>query len=342
MPFLAYRATAYALLAIATLLIHAAHAAQGSADGNAQSPKCSLKQLAALEVGVLGNDVVLPVELDGHRGIMALRPDTANSFVWDHVVREGWLPRHQIIGRMGFQPPPAEVMPHSPEAKNMKWIQEQATFKSLILGALDFGEGHLLIAPPAPEDLRDLQAPTLGLLGMDALLQIDFELDLAHGRMNVFSQNHCPGQVVYWSRDYASVPLFRDQIGRMFFVVQLDGKQVQASIAPAMATSTITTELAKRLYGFDPQPADADSVHKMQIAAPGLTIDNAKLGTRDVNRECVLRIHDTARTGVAYESRPLCLSEYPLYIGRDILEDLRLFFAMKEKKLYFTAANAAN
>jgi hypothetical protein len=35
---------------------------------------------------------------------------------------------------------------------------------------------------------------------------VDFELDLAHNKLSLFSQDHCPQVGLYWSDTYASVP----------------------------------------------------------------------------------------------------------------------------------------
>jgi hypothetical protein len=44
----------------------------------------------------------------------------------------------------------------------------------------------------------------VGILGMDFLSRFDIEPDVTKGKFNLYSQDHCPGQVVYWSDTYAS------------------------------------------------------------------------------------------------------------------------------------------
>jgi hypothetical protein len=47
------------------------------------------------------------------------------------------------------------------------------------------------------------------ILGLDILTMFDVELDLAHHKINLFAKDHCPGKVIYWTKNagVASVPM---------------------------------------------------------------------------------------------------------------------------------------
>src|SRR5215469_12530498 len=74
---------------------------------------------------------------------------------------------------------------------------------------LGLGETHA-------SDLRFLVWPTpsfskqelAGALGTDLLRNYDVDIDFAAHKLNLFSQDHCPGKVVYWaSNNVAVVPM---------------------------------------------------------------------------------------------------------------------------------------
>ena len=50
-----------------------------------------------------------------------------------------------------------------------------------------------------------------GDLGTRMFEKVDLELDIAGGKFNLFSSDHCPGNVVYWTKNYAELPLKRDR-----------------------------------------------------------------------------------------------------------------------------------
>ncbi len=39
----------------------------------------------------------------------------------------------------------------------------------------------------------------VGVIGTDLLGKFDVDLDIAHKKLNLFSPDHCKGQVVYWT-----------------------------------------------------------------------------------------------------------------------------------------------
>ncbi len=175
---------------------------------------------------------------------------------------------------------------------------------------------------------------------------MDFELDLAHRKFNVFSQDHCEGQVVYWSDRYSSAELQHGKTGELFFAMELEGKKVYAAISNSRPTSSIGTDVTRAFFGFDATtPACRTSIgpdgsinhyRTMQLTAPGLTVTNARvqLVDRDDN-DCPL---DRSRKIARYR----CAGGYPMYLGTDVLKQLRLYFARKEGKLYYTSAEASS
>jgi hypothetical protein len=64
------------------------------------------------------------------------------------------------------------------------------------------------------------------------------------------------GVVVYWTDNYSSARIKRGPLGSYYFAIELEGKTLQASIPTAVASTTISTEMTRRLYGFDETSKD--------------------------------------------------------------------------------------
>ncbi len=219
-----------------------------------------------------------------------------------------------------------------------------AEYEELTVGDLKYSKGFFLVAP-MPIDTPVIEGvEVIGWLSGSAFRGVDFELDLAHRKFNVFSQDHCPGEVVYWSDQYSSAELLRGKTGELFFAVELEGKKVYAAISNSRPVTTIGTDVTRAFYGFDKSSPGIEEVRApdgaayhyraMQLTAPGLTVTNARIQLIDHDGdECPL---DRGRKLARYR----CVGGYPMYLGSDVLRQLRLYFARKEGKLYYTSAEA--
>ena len=151
---------------------------------------------------------------------------------------------------------------------------------------------------------------------------------------------------MYWSDTYASAPLYRGKLGELYFPMELEGKKVQTTISPSDRFTTLTTDVTRLFYGFDESSPgveaerEADDVtyhyRAMQLTAPGLTVSNAKIRLRKPQKGCQLELPARRTSGAGYE----CMGAHPMKLGRNVLQKLRLYFATKEKRLYFTSAEA--
>jgi hypothetical protein len=77
----------------------------------------------------------------------------------------------------------------------------------------------------------------------------------------------------------------------------------------------------------------------MRLTAPGLTVSDTRIRL-SVPRQlggCILETRGRKGGGVGYTG---CENVYPMSLGRNILTQLRLYFATKEQILYFTAVGA--
>lgn len=298
----------------------------GAAEQAAAAPKpdCRLKQLGSLDLA-LRDGVLVPVTLNGHAGYMELELDYARSSFYQGAVAAIGLPHFNLNGRVGSY-------------WNGEQIKQAAKFDSLVLGNANFAKGELLVVPIP--DTGDV----FGSLGMSFFAPVDFELDLRHRKMKLFAQDHCPGDVVYWSEEFASVPLRTGVLGDLYFDMELEGKKVQATWSPDSSTTTVTTDTTMRLFGFDEHStgvvverdaAGESEAHyrAMRLTAPGLTATNTKIMLIPRRRG------GCGKTGGLIAAAQDCIARPPLLLGRNVLEAMHLYFATKERVLYFTAAD---
>jgi hypothetical protein len=232
-----------------------------------------------------------------------------------------------------------------------KLISEYAVAQILTFGTLQMLHAQFLLVPRTAESsaLSDPGAD-VGAIGLDMFSKVDFELDFMNKKLNLYSQEHCPGSVVYWANNYASTPFRRGAMGEAYFPFEIEGKKIEASLSTGTSITTLTTDATKRLYGFDEHSADIETrkdsegnvtaqYRAMAITTPGLNVTNTQiqLAQRPM-KECSLQLRGRG-DGVAQYFN--CTgSEAPLHIGLNVLEKLHLYFATKENVLYFTAADA--
>lgn len=285
---------------------------------------CPLKQLGSVDLTIDG-EILVPATVDGHAGFMVLNVGDGGTFLWDSFVQNAGLHKRQVL----------------PITFQSNLINTAARVKNIVVGSMGFGRGSFYVSPPVwvkPADQFGM--PVIGALGMDVLASVDFELDVAHRKLNVFSHEHCTGHVVYWTDKAAALPLHRDQLGNIYIDLVLDGRKLEAMLVMGRETTGLRKDVAKRLYGFDTGPAGSpDRYIAMSMTTPGLTAYNVRVSLETpsrLDRGCTL----TTAAGVASFRRD-CTGVYPLEIGRNVLRSLRLYFATKEKVLYVTAADAS-
>ncbi|HEY5337796.1 MAG TPA: retroviral-like aspartic protease family protein, partial [Rhizomicrobium sp.] len=96
-----------------------------------------------------------------------------------------------------------------------------------------------------------------GLLGADLLRHYDVDLDIANHKLNLFTQDHCPGKVIYWPASaVAVVPFHIAQSGHIVLPVELDGQSVDAILDTGAGYSILDLETAEHQFGLQPGATD--------------------------------------------------------------------------------------
>lgn len=211
-------------------------------------------------------------------------------------------------------------------------ITEMAYAHSLKMGPLVTGRVGVMVAPA-----QALSSDTDGLFGPDVMNNYDVEIDYAHARFGLFSQDHCPGQVVYWTREpYARVPMHVDESWHISVPVTLDGKPVTAFIDTGAERSIMTQSVAKAIFGIgpdDPRLTKRENVSVNETAPTtiyhypfaSLALEGITVGHPDIDI-----MPDAAFGGNGPQ----------LIVGAGVLRQLHLYLAYREQVLYATPAES--
>ena len=286
---------------------------------------CRLKQLASIDLDI-GVYVSMPVTLDGTAARMGLSTAAAISSI---------SKRDADAMGLAITKAPASLM----------GTQGMVTVRSFSLGSYEVGKVQMLVnnGPANPA-----VPPFIGWFALTSLLGVDFELDFAHNKLNLFSTTHCAGNVVYWTEKAASVPYSLDMTGVPVFPIELDGKKIAATVQAGGSDTKLRTDFAKALYGFDEHSPGIETraldsgksvnhYRAMKMTTRGLSITNADVELIPGAKGCVVSSFSGPEHSAAYQN---CYGSLPLTLGLDVLRHLRLYFATQEHILYFTAADA--
>jgi len=289
---------------------------------------CRLRQLASIDL-TIGTVVLIPVVLDGTSAFMGLNSNLPVSTISLQVATEMRL-------AIGKAPPPFSNTPGL------------VSINSLSLGSYDIGKVQLLVTRNGRIEMPGLP-PSVGSIALPGVFRMDYELDFAHNKLNLFSTNHCPGNVVYWTDKAAAIPYTIDKVGIPVFPIELDGKKIAAALQVGGSTTRLKTDFTKQLYGFDEHSLGVRSdtsdsgktvnhYRAMKMTLPGLSVTNADVQlVPGLAKSCELSLDSGPEHSATYK---YCFGNPPLMLGLDVLQHLRLYFATEEHMLYVTAADA--
>jgi hypothetical protein len=169
-------------------------------------------------------------------------------------------------------------------------------------------------------------------LGMSAFTHLDFELDFAAGKMYLYSQSRCGAGVVHWADNFARVPM-RDG----YLVAELNGQKIETGLATVAGATWLDAEAASTLFDIVLSIADGDSQDFvfMSLTAEGIEIMDANVQIAGVDHGIDCRLHSSQGRDRAAGYFG-CENSYPFNLGLDIIQTMHLYFATRERALYFT------
>ncbi len=219
---------------------------------------------------------------------------------------------------------------------------EQFADIDFTLGELSYRRAHFLIDPNSEVGARYSRPEVVGIMGMDLLWKMDLELDLAHRKLNLYEHSQCGRRVFDDADNVNTVPLRRDAFGNVFFPMELDGRKLEALLATSAPETTLSTDVTKRVYGFDRNSSGIESVtdlnghgiaqyRAMQLTASGMTLIDEKIRLTDPPDDAC---HLTRKAdAIGYTG---CLYRYPLRLGIDVLSRMHVYIATQENFMYYT------
>jgi hypothetical protein len=315
---------------------------QAVASEKKETPKGECKLQVYASIDLVGGEKAgaaygVPVSINGREALMTLALERPFSMFTVVAAKEFALktkPLDSSVPKISYGAIP---------------ITHSVTVEGLKIGRVPFGKLEAPVYASGAEDVhRYRDIPVIGELGQDILGVVDFELNLAANKLTIFSQDHCPGQVVYWTKTFSQVPFKKDPTGAMYFPMELDGQAVEATLATVVPATALDTGISKAVFGFDEtsdgvvkETAMADGISSfraMALTAPGINIKNTKVLLFKSHTKCghmATKFDKVKATGFSD-----CIGSFPLRLGLNVLKELRIFVSNKEKVLYFSRADA--
>jgi hypothetical protein len=226
----------------------------------------------------------------------------------------------------------------------------EARLPSLSLDNLKLGDTVFMVLPGDDNASAPAMDVFGGIFGSEMLPVVDFDFDFAANKINLFSQDHCVGNVVYWRAPaVAVVPMVLNDAGHIALRVELDGRRVNAILDTGASATFLNLDLARRTFHVDLNAPDVEragevtggysaSVYRRRFKT--LAFDNVTIADPMITMfpDMMTGMTSSApRTGsLIREDRGLLPD---IILGMDTLSQLHVYVASRERKLYITAAS---
>jgi hypothetical protein len=297
----------------------------------AQAADCSPQVLADVALSVQPNGaVLLPARVNGHD-------------VFFHLTLGSGLP---YIRRSAIAPLGLSILRRrgGPElTSGGRPITHYAKLEDTSVGELRLVDRGALIAED--DSLPEFEGkPVVGVMGATLIGVLDAELNLSEGRFRLLKPFKCRGRSpVYWPGSVAELPMHFDEAGTLVFTIELEGKRVQSSLSLTSATSTMDVNATREFFGFDQdspgvvKTVDGSVFHAMSLTGRQLEIRDASVRLME-GGICRLTGSTPVYGDIGYSN---CVNRVPLYIGADLLKQMRIYFSREHRKMYVTLLGAA-
>ncbi len=293
--------------------------------GAANAEDCSLKLIASYDMAPSEGSVVIQMVMAGKPRYTVLDTGSFTSWVTQKFVDDDRLETHDIT----------TMKVYGARDRAEKYV----TVPSVDIGPFHQPASNFMVEPSG--DYGEISAG----LGNNALEQFDVEFDFAGKKVKFFSQDHCEGQVVYWTKAYTVLPFsLPDQT--IHVEMTLDGHDLDTAFDTGTSLTYLNERVLAGTFGRDPSSEKEVTLygHKFHSATfnslsiGGVTFPNPSLLVmRDTMRELAkedVPVKDQNQAGVT-------LAHFPhLLLGLDAIRHLHIYIAYKERKIYVSAADA--
>lgn len=242
---------------------------------------------------------------------------------------------------------PIENMPGVVYGLTGEALNEKTRMRSLRLGN-SVSTNAAVVLTPVGGDGTD--GEPVALFGADYLQNYDVEIDVAGGKVNLFSQDHCPGQVVYWAPDYFKSKIYyvgESMLHRPTMDISIDGKPLRALLDTGAYTNIMRLAVATDRFDLSPTSPDMQKMGETK-GIEGRTLDTYQHTFQSMtfgditlhNTKMMIAPINTAAHVASIGSRlNNSMGDQPdVFIGMTLLKQLHLFIAYSENTLYYTIA----
>jgi predicted aspartyl protease len=227
------------------------------------------------------------------------------------------------------------------------------TNASLTIGNLR-AEGMDFVVMSGNDPLDAANPDEAGVIAPNVLRAYDLDLDFSGMKVNLISQKHCDGNVVYWPADtVAVVPVRVNKDGHIIVPVLLDGHPFEALLDTGASDSIVNLGKATETLGVNPGTPDTpvtgtlgDEAHTQvyghtfkTLSLEGLTIANPKMTIiPNMIKSKLQDLNDTLSNDTRLNDREESNGLNDVILGMNVIRRLHLYIAYKEQKLYITPA----
>jgi hypothetical protein len=298
----------------------------------ASAQDCNLKQYASLPMTYLEDgEVGVHVNIAGKDRLFVVDFTAPSTVLSPKLVDELGLELHTAIAR---------------DSAMIITVQDQRLSRVTHLPDIRIGEASGQNLAVSVFD-KPMKLPNEdGVLAIDILGKFDIEVDFAKNVLNLYSQNHCPGKVVYWSSSYTDLPFRVDDLGILNLDTTLDDKPQRAVLELTDGPDQIMIFEATTKYGVSSRDlafvSDDGMTKKYSYRFKHLTMGDIAVNNPEflvIDRRLV-RAADGSNYHWGAAASTFKLNHAHISLQRNFLKHLHLYFAFGEKKLYITSADA--
>lgn len=275
------------------------------------------------------------------------------------------VPKSMVIDTGGFfteiSQPVADELDLSTRHTRLQLIgvygdkTQTAVTTSLVLGNLRANDMDFMVMPSVHQFATDMK-DAAGLIAPNFLRPYDADFDFAMGKFNLLSHKHCDGKVVYWPHTVvAVVPIEVNQDWHVILPVELDGEKLRAVLDTGASISVLNMKVAQGTFGL--KPGDADTplsndrlgqsdvqsyTHRFKsLSFEGIAILNPTMRIiPDLVHTKIIDPHDALEGNTRVKNPTSKVGLDQMILGMDILRQLHVYIAYKERKLYLTPASS--
>lgn len=214
----------------------------------------------------------------------------------------------------------------------------------LNFGAAEFFVGGFAEGSPMEQDG--------GVVGRNIFTQVDVEFDNADKAISIFSQDHCPGEGVYWADEAVVLEYHRNQLTRSRAASRIKGEidknQIDEPIVSAEMMGKPVTVLFDTGATFTAIDLEhAEKVFGITPNSPGVVLgEKVYTGSGTQVQTYTYTFKELTISGIKFENVPVRLGQFgaiaQVVLGMHEMKHLHMFFAFKEGKIYVTDANAGH